>query len=106
MSLDQSPFATPRENQLPSPTFPPFGSNVAAPSQNFRDTPLPLPSTPNIDPLAIDILAKDFNLEPVQRANLHAFIQVCGLSPNPYSLSLTFQQRSVQQMGPCRSLTC
>ena len=82
MSLDQSPFTTPRENQSPSPTFSFFGSNVAAPSQNFRDTPLPLLSTPNINPLAIDILAKDFNLEPVQWANLHAFIQVCVL-PTP-----------------------
>jgi len=29
-----------------------------------------------IDPLLIDNLAKDFNLEPTQRANLHAFITV------------------------------
>jgi hypothetical protein len=33
-------------------------------------------NTVNIDPLMIDNLAKDFNLEPMQRANLHAFVAV------------------------------
>jgi len=47
----------------------PYEPNAPSPSLSFT------PSTV-IDPLLIDNLAKDFNLEPTQRANLHAFITI------------------------------
>jgi hypothetical protein len=37
---------------------------------------VPFGTTSLVDPLMIDNLAKDFNLEATQRANLHAFITV------------------------------
>lgn len=36
-----------------------------------------VPHAPVIDALMVDNLVKDFDLEPGQRANLHAFVQVC-----------------------------
>jgi hypothetical protein len=59
-----------------------FGYTNMATAQQFAASPSPLSSVPIIDPLAIDTLAKDFELEPVQRANLHAFVkvdQVCAI---------------------------
>jgi hypothetical protein len=73
MSQDQPHFAIASENQSPPPGFCLFGSHTT-PTQQFRDTPLS--STPIIDPLLVDNFAKDFQLEPVQCANLCAFIQV------------------------------
>jgi len=72
MSQDQPHLAIASENQSPL-GFSLFGSRTA-PSQQFRD--VPLSPTPIIDPLLVDNFAKDFQLEPVQCANLRAFIQV------------------------------
>ena len=63
------------DNGTPSPNFSAF-SSAMAPSQHFRDAPSSPPPAMVIDALLIDNLAKDFQLEPVQRANLHAFVQV------------------------------
>ena len=49
--------------------MPPYNANTPSPSLSFTGTSL-------IDPLMIDNLAQDFNLEPTQRANLHAFVTV------------------------------
>jgi len=51
-----------------------FGSNARP-----GNSALPLPSTAFIDALLIDNLAKDFALEEIQRANLHAFVQVISV---------------------------
>lgn len=40
------------------------------------DLPSPPSPAPIIDALAVDTLAKDFELEPVQRANLQAFVKM------------------------------
>lgn len=79
---DQLHAATPNGTESPPTNYLSFGSNTTAASQTFRDTPLSFSSSPIVDALAIDNLAKDFHLEPVQRANLHAFIQVNRLSPD------------------------
>jgi hypothetical protein len=47
----------------------PYNAITPSPSLSFSGTSL-------IDPLMIDNLAQDFNLEPTQRANLHAFVTV------------------------------
>jgi hypothetical protein len=57
-----------------SPTHTSFGSNARP-----GNSALPLPSAPFIDALLIDNLAKDFALEEIQRANLHAFVQVISV---------------------------
>jgi hypothetical protein len=80
MNHDQLHLPMPRLSESPPPvqqqqSSSPFGSNMAA-SQPFDDAAPPLSSTSAINPLMIDNLAKDFQLEPVQCANLHAFVQV------------------------------
>ena len=76
------PPTTPASHHLPMPRseLPPLLDRQSQAIQPYhRDTPGPsLSFTPNsvIDPLMIDNLAKDFSLEPTQRANLHAFITV------------------------------
>ena len=57
--------------------MPPYNANTPSPSLPFLGTSL-------IDPLMIDNLAQDFNLEATQRANLHAFVTV---SNNQYYLT-------------------
>ncbi|KIM71253.1 hypothetical protein PILCRDRAFT_830465, partial [Piloderma croceum F 1598] len=66
MPPSQSPPALgfqPQERVLP------YNANTPSPSSSFSGTSL-------IDPLMIDNLAQDFNLEPTQRANLHAFVTI------------------------------
>ena len=77
MNGDQlHPVSLSDSESLPS-TFPHFSSNTT-PSQPIGRAPLSFSSAPIVDALLIDNLAKDFLLEPVQRANLHAFIKVTG----------------------------
>jgi hypothetical protein len=66
MPSSQSP---PALSFQPHERMPPLNVNTPSPSLSFSGTPL-------IDPLLIDNLAQDFNLEPTQRANLHAFVTV------------------------------
>jgi hypothetical protein len=56
-----------------------FSFNASTP-QPFGGSLPSLTPTPIIDALAINTLAKDFELEPVQRANLHAFVKVTSFS--------------------------
>lgn len=77
MPPSQSPPALgfqPQERVLP------YNANTPSPSSSFSGTSL-------IDPLMIDNLAQDFNLEPTQRANLHAFVTV-GNDPHYYLTAL------------------
>lgn len=60
----------PRSLPLPAPVF-------AAPTTEKENSP---PSQNLVIPaLVIDNLAKDFKLEPHQRAKLHSFVSVSGL---------------------------
>lgn len=67
-------------SDTPSPESQPLRSFSGSTQQSFVDSPVPTMSAPMIAPLVIDNLAKDFNLEPRQRANLHAFVKVFGSS--------------------------
>jgi len=51
--------------------------NMSSASQSFTALSSPPSSSPIIDALSIDTLAKDFELEAIQRANLYAFVKVC-----------------------------
>lgn len=84
-------FSTPLPNDIQGAPFAGSGpSPASSPMSNDSGQPLPpldfgpLAPVPLIDHLTIDNLAKEFRLEPVQRANLHAF---AGVGP---SLSFAF----------------
>lgn len=77
----ESPPPDLRTYQGPTTSYSPDGRNTM-PSQN--------PPASLIDPLMIDTLAKDFELEPRQRANLHAFVKVSQLYANTPILILIF----------------
>lgn len=70
---------------LPMPTETPVRPSVQTPHTNsfhpnppnlLFSSPMAMSPVPMVEPLLIDNLAHDFQLEAVQRANLHAFLQV------------------------------
>src|ERR1700685_1280626 len=100
---DQLHTATPNNTGSPPTNYLPFGSNTTAPSQTFRDTPLSFSSSPIIDTLVINNLAKDFCLEPIQHANPHAFIQVNSPGPDSnYHFLLTLYQDRFGRWDPVK----
>jgi hypothetical protein len=81
---------------------PSFGSNP----QHTLNSAFSPPSAPFLDTLLIDNLAKDFGLEEIQRANLHAFVQVISVLLAAFALThICSLQRSARQMDYWASLT-
>jgi hypothetical protein len=72
MSAD--PLSLPHNSDLVSLGFSSFSSNASPLS--FVGSPSPSLSPAILDALTVDTLAKDFQLEPVQHANLQAFVKV------------------------------
>jgi hypothetical protein len=58
-----------------SQSFGSFSPSMST-SQSFAGSSPPVLPAPIIDALTVDTLAKDFQLEPIQRANLQAFVKV------------------------------
>lgn len=57
------------------------GSPLPSNHRHQPATPSFMPRVPIIDVLAVDNIVKEFDLEPGQRANIHAFVQVWPSSP-------------------------
>jgi hypothetical protein len=95
-------------NSSPLAYHPTSFHNFTAPSTPIQQTrsgsSITFSSPPLIDPLLIDNLGKEFRLEDVQRANLHAFIKVELLNyfVAPVNINDLFALcRYVAMMGRC-----
>ncbi|KAH9948702.1 hypothetical protein B0H21DRAFT_890351 [Amylocystis lapponica] len=110
----------------PTTRSPPLSGHSRSPSPQhsstfsttFHDSPIPGPNTQTfggsppssvppaiLSPAFVDTLAQDYNLEPQQRANLHAFVQLgsiggglsqADLATRTYTLAVMFHQIAEQ----------